>query len=195
VKGVQLATPLSELAASRGHLALGANCARLGRRDRPCGTRRRNLGFLGSLRRGFLARARVLQFSGKPSNLGLCTCEPRGKRFGVSFPYVKIFLPFRDDGVIRCVAAFELVNCQSCQAQVTGKVQSINIDKTDGAQIYISEASVGASIVTAKSSEMNVLFPGGPDGDFIELAVPEQFVSKFDPSTKGLVTTQTDIAG
>jgi len=96
-----------------------------------------------------------------------------------------------------CVAAFELINCQSVQCQVTGKVETISIDKTDGAQVYLSAESIGASIVTAKSSEMNISVPNpdDPEGDMIELPVPEQFQTKWDPKTKKLVTGPTDIAG
>ena len=91
-----------------------------------------------------------------------------------------------------CVAAFEFVNCQSMQAQVTGLVNTVSIDKTDGAMVYLSEASLGAQIVSAKSSEMNVLIPGA-DGEFTELALPEQYVTKIVGGK--LHTEPTDIAG
>lgn len=96
-----------------------------------------------------------------------------------------------------CVAAFELINCQSVQCQVTGKVETISIDKTDGAQVYLSAESICASIVTAKSSEVNISIPNpdDPDGDMIELPVAEQFQTKWDPTTKKLITGATDIAG
>lgn len=90
------------------------------------------------------------------------------------------------------MAAFEFVNCQSMQAQVTGVVNTISIDKTDGAMVYLSEPSLGAQIVSAKSSEMNILVPGA-DGDFTEFALPEQFVTKI---VNGKPHTEpTDIAG
>ena len=44
----------------------------------------------------------------------------------------------------------------------------VSIDKTDGIQVYLSEKSKQAEIVTAKSSEMNILVPGA-DGDFVSL--------------------------
>lgn len=47
-----------------------------------------------------------------------------------------------------------------------GCVQTVNIDKTDGFQIYLSKDSLHADLVTAKSSEMNVLIPTD-DGDFV----------------------------
>ena len=57
--------------------------------------------------------------------------------------------------------------------QVLGKVPTISVDKTDGCQMFLNAASVEAEIVTAKSSEMNVLIPKGED--FVEMPIPEQF--------------------
>jgi len=71
------------------------------------------------------------------------------------------------------VSGLEFINCQSVQMQVLGSVASISIDKTDGCQVYLSKDSLKAEIISAKSSEMNVLFPKGED--FVEHAVPEQF--------------------
>lgn len=45
---------------------------------------------------------------------------------------------------------------------------TINIDKTDGCMVYLSEESKAAEIITAKSSEMNILIPKG-DGDYVSL--------------------------
>ena len=50
---------------------------------------------------------------------------------------------------------------------MTGKVQTVSIDKTDGCQVYLSKDSLEAEIVTAKSSEMNICVPEGDDGDFV----------------------------
>ena len=43
---------------------------------------------------------------------------------------------------------------------------TISIDKTDGCQIYLNSASLDVPIVSAKSSEMNVLVPKA-DGDYV----------------------------
>jgi len=72
------------------------------------------------------------------------------------------------------IATFEVVNCDSVQVQVTGSVPSISIDKTSGCQIFLSENAKGVEIVSSKSDEMNVMFPG-PDKEMVELAIPEQF--------------------
>lgn len=88
------------------------------------------------------------------------------------------------------LAAFEFVNCKSMQLQVLGHVPTISIDKTDGCQVYLGEASLSADIISAKSSEMNVLVPGA-DGDFLEMAVPEQYKSMWNG--RKLVTTTHDL--
>lgn len=89
------------------------------------------------------------------------------------------------------VSSLEFINCQSVQGQVMGKVPTISIDKTDGCLIYLSKDSLDTEIVTAKSSEMNVLVPKA-DGDFTEFALPEQFKTTWDGSKFN--TVQTDIA-
>ena len=57
--------------------------------------------------------------------------------------------------------------------QVLGKVPTISIDKTDGCQMFLSKESLQTEIITAKSSEMNVMIP---DGD--------EFVSAFSQELK-----------
>lgn len=91
------------------------------------------------------------------------------------------------------MAAFEMVNCQGIQVQVNGNVPTVSIDKTDGAQVYLSKESMGTQIVSAKSSEMNVLVPTGADGEFEEAPLPEQYRSVFKDGK--WFTEPTDIAG
>ena len=47
--------------------------------------------------------------------------------------------------------------------QVLGKVPTISIDKTDGCQMFLSKESLQTEIITAKSSEMNVMIPNGDE--------------------------------
>jgi hypothetical protein len=47
-----------------------------------------------------------------------------------------------------------------------GKVPTISINKTDGCHAYLSKNSLDCEIVSAKSSEMNVLIPT-EGGDFV----------------------------
>lgn len=47
-----------------------------------------------------------------------------------------------------------------------GKVPTISINKTDGCHVYLSKNSLDCEIVSAKSSEMNILIPT-EGGDFV----------------------------
>lgn len=51
-----------------------------------------------------------------------------------------------------------------------GKVPTISINKTDGCHVYLSKSSLDCEIVSAKSSEMNVLIPT-EGGDFVSAAL------------------------
>jgi len=46
------------------------------------------------------------------------------------------------------------------------KVPTISIDKTDGCMVYLSKDSLATQLVTAKSSEMNILIPDST-GEFV----------------------------
>ena len=47
------------------------------------------------------------------------------------------------------------------------------MDKTDGCQMFLSKDCMDVNIITAKSSEMNVMIPNGEE--FVEQPLPEQF--------------------
>lgn len=51
-----------------------------------------------------------------------------------------------------------------------GKVPTISINKTDGCHTYLSKNSLDCEIVSAKSSEMNILIPT-EGGDFVSFSV------------------------
>lgn len=53
----------------------------------------------------------------------------------------------------------EVINSQSIEVQSLGALPTISIQKTDGCQVYLSKESLGAEIITSKSSEMNILAP------------------------------------
>ena len=60
--------------------------------------------------------------------------------------------------IVFCIDGYTLLFIQ-----VLGKVPTISIDKTDGCQMYLSKDSIATEIISAKSSEMNVLIPNGED--------------------------------
>ncbi|KAI3358772.1 hypothetical protein L3Q82_015171, partial [Scortum barcoo] len=116
----------------------------------------------------------TLQVKGKLNSITVDNC----KKMGLVF-----------DDVVGIV---EIINCKDVKIQVMGKVPTISINKTDGCHVYLSSDSLSCEIVSAKSSEMNILVPG-KDGEFTELPVPEQFKTVWDG--KKLVTTATEMAG
>jgi adenylyl cyclase-associated protein len=103
----------------------------------------------------FKCEGSTIKVSGKCNNIILDSC----KKTAVVFDSV--------------VSSCEFINCQSVQMQVTGSCPTISVDKTDGCQMYLSKDSLHAEIVSAKSSEMNVMIPKGED--FVEQPIPEQF--------------------
>lgn len=58
------------------------------------------------------------------------------------------------------------MNTYTVYLQSMGKVPTINVEKTDVAQIFLSKSSIDAEIVTAKSSAVNVSVPDAT-GDFV----------------------------
>jgi adenylyl cyclase-associated protein len=102
----------------------------------------------------------TIQIKGKINSITLDSCKKVGMVYG------------------DVVSTVDIVNCQSVQVQSQGVVPTIGISKTDGCQVYLSESSLNAEIVTSKSSEMNVLVPSA--NGFDEFPVPEQFKTVFD---------------
>ncbi|XP_031442063.1 adenylyl cyclase-associated protein 2 isoform X2 [Clupea harengus] len=89
------------------------------------------------------------------------------------------------------VGIVEVINSKDVKLQVMGKVPTMSINKTEGCQVYLSKEALDCEIVSAKSSEMNILIPQGDD--YKEFPVPEQFKTVWDGSR--LVTEPTEIAG
>lgn len=80
------------------------------------------------------------------------------------------------------VVLFNLILLWPCQ--VMGKVPTISINKTDGCHVYLSKSSLDCEIVSAKSSEMNVLIPT-EGGDFVSAALGCRMLELgFEPCRK-----------
>jgi adenylyl cyclase-associated protein len=104
-----------------------------------------------------------------------CVVTIEGKPNAITFDAcVKTAAIFSD-----VLATCELVNCRSVQVQCLGSVPTVSIDKVDGCQVFLGEKSYGAAVLTAKSSEVNVVcVPNeGADDEPQETPVPEQFVT------------------
>ncbi|XP_035537837.1 adenylyl cyclase-associated protein 2 [Morone saxatilis] len=115
----------------------------------------------------------TLQIKGKINSIIIDNC----KKLGLVFENV--------------VGIVEIINSKAIQLQVLGTVPTISINKTEGCQVYLSKDSLNCDIVSAKSSEMNIMVP--QDDDYREFPVPEQFKTVWDGSK--LVTEPTEIAG
>ncbi|XP_029022851.1 adenylyl cyclase-associated protein 2 [Betta splendens] len=116
----------------------------------------------------------TLQVKGKINSIIIDNC----KKLGLVFENV--------------VGIVEIINSKAIQLQALGTVPTISINKTDGCQVYLSKDSISCDVVSAKSSEMNIMIPEGDD-DYREFPVPEQFKTIWDGSK--LVTEPTEIAG
>ncbi|KAM4687583.1 adenylyl cyclase-associated protein 2 [Discoglossus pictus] len=121
----------------------------------------------------FKCKKSTLQIKGKINSIIIDNCTKLGLVF---------------DDVVGIV---EVINSKDVQIQVIGKVPTISINKTDGCHVYLSENSIDCEIVSAKSSEMNILVP--QDGDYKEFPVPEQFKTSWDGSK--LVTEPAEMMG
>ncbi|ROL53619.1 Adenylyl cyclase-associated protein 2 [Anabarilius grahami] len=122
----------------------------------------------------FSCNSSTLQIKGKVNSIIVDNC----KKLGLVFD--------------SAVGIVEIINSRDVQLQVMGKVPTISINKTEGCHVYLSKDSLDCEIVSAKSSEMNILVPEGED-DYREFPVPEQFKTVWDGSS--LVTEPTKIAG
>lgn len=121
----------------------------------------------------FKCKKATLQIRGKINSIIIDNCTKLGLVF---------------DDVVGIV---EVINSKDVQIQVIGKVPTISINKTDGCHVYLSESSIDCEIVSAKSSEMNILVPH--NGDYKEFPVPEQFKTSWDGSK--LVTEPAEMMG
>ncbi|KAL4629760.1 adenylyl cyclase-associated protein 2, partial [Arapaima gigas] len=87
----------------------------------------------------------TLQIKGKVNSIIVDNC----KKLGVVF-----------DNVVGIV---EVINSRDIQLQVMGRVPTISINKTEGCYVYLSQVALDCEIISAKSSEMNILVPDGDD--------------------------------
>ncbi len=102
---------------------------------------------------------------------GAAVIDVRGKGKSVTLDGCKRTQVVMDE----MLSSLEVVNCQGVKVQVRQKVPTVAIDKTDGILVILSQASLGASFITSKSSEMNVQYPKNEEGEMAERPIPEQW--------------------
>jgi adenylyl cyclase-associated protein len=91
------------------------------------------------------------------------------------------------------MASVEIVNAQRMQLFCSEKISSVAIDKTDGIVVHLPASSLDSTIVASKSSEMNISWPGGADGEVIERPIPEQYVHRVDDNRTGVTANVSDL--
>jgi adenylyl cyclase-associated protein len=93
------------------------------------------------------------------------------------------------------ISSISVTRAPSFVLQITGSAPMVQLDNTDSGQIYLSRASLGAEITTAKCSSINVSLPveGEEEGVYEEQAVPEMLKTLVKDGK--LVTTVVEHAG
>lgn len=73
------------------------------------------------------------------------------------------------------VSSVDVINTASFRLQVDGNLPSIQLDKVDGAVIFLSKQSLDTEVYTSKCSSINITLPPANDeDDSVECPVPEQ---------------------
>lgn len=93
------------------------------------------------------------------------------------------------------ISSVDVVKSQNFALQVMGTVPSVLMDSIDGAQIYFSKESTATRIIHSKSAGINLNVISGPDDDYIEVPLPGQIESYYDPEKKALVDQIVSHAG
>eukprot|EP00003_Mantamonas_plastica_P000169 TRINITY_DN1014_c0_g1_i4.p1 TRINITY_DN1014_c0_g1~~TRINITY_DN1014_c0_g1_i4.p1 ORF type:complete len:411 (-),score=152.30 TRINITY_DN1014_c0_g1_i4:69-1301(-) len=120
----------------------------------------------------------VVQVKGKLNHVTMDSC----KKCGVAV----------EDVLSGCDA----VNVNGCKIQIQGSCPSMSIDKCSGMQVILSKDALDCEIISSKSDEMNIMVPGlTTDADWIEMPVPEQFRTTYNPETGTISTHEMEHGG
>lgn len=93
------------------------------------------------------------------------------------------------------VSSVDVVKSQNFALQVLGTIPTVLMDQIDGAQVYFSKESTATKIFHSKSANINLNVISGPDDDYIEVPLPSQMSSYYDPEKKALVDEIVSHAG
>ena len=77
------------------------------------------------------------------------------------------------------ISGIDIIKCFRFGIQVEHTLPQITIDQSDSGSIYLSAESLSAELYTSSSTGINVNTPTGPDGDFVEVPIPEQLKHTF----------------
>ncbi|AOA62725.1 Adenylyl cyclase-associated protein [Komagataella phaffii CBS 7435] len=90
------------------------------------------------------------------------------------------------------VSGIDVIKSRGFGVQVLGNVPTITIDQSDNGQIYLGAESLGTEIYASSTTSLNINVPD-EDGDFREMAAPEQF--KHTVAGGNLQTTVVEHVG
>lgn len=93
------------------------------------------------------------------------------------------------------VSSVDVVKSQNFALQVLGTIPTVMMDQIDGAQVYFSKESTATKIFHSKSANINLNVISGDDEDYIEVPLPGQISSYYDPEKKALVDEIVSHAG
>lgn len=93
------------------------------------------------------------------------------------------------------VSSVDVVKSANFALQVLGTIPTVMMDQIDGAQVYFSKESTATNIIHSKSANINLNVISGPDDDYVELPLPGQISSYYDPEKKALVDEIVSHAG
>lgn len=93
------------------------------------------------------------------------------------------------------MASVEVVNCQRIHIECREKAPSVAIDKTDGCVVQLPATSLDTSVVTSKSSEMNMQWTDASSGELVERPIPEQYVHRVKLSDNSITADVSDLYG
>jgi len=104
------------------------------------------------------------------------------------------------DSCVKCIlivneviSTIEVVNCKSVTLYLQDKAPSMTVDKTQSPRIVLSKKAFDCNpdIYTSNITAMNVEIPGvNEKDDNVELPIPEQFLTKINPQTRAITTTE-----
>lgn len=93
------------------------------------------------------------------------------------------------------ISSVDVVKSANFALQVMGTIPTVMMDQIDGAQVYFSKESTATRIIHSKSAGINLNVISGPDDDYIEVPLPGQISSYYDPEKKALVDEIVSHAG
>jgi len=104
------------------------------------------------------------------------------------------------DSLVKCqivvdevISTVEMINCKSTTIIVKGKAPTVSVDKCQSPRIVLTPEAFAdpPDVYTSNVSAMNIEIPGkDADADPVDIPVPEQFITKIDPATRAVTTTE-----